>query len=139
LYLISVAVVDIFAAEVFGPPQATRLRADELAKEAHVALSVMWTLVGVALTGAGLVFKRLALRVAGLAVLALATAKVFIIDLASLDIAYRVVTLLVLGVLLIAIAWIWTHLRPPPTAPDADLPDGDDSQAAPHQDAHVSA
>jgi uncharacterized membrane protein len=68
--------------------------------------------VGVLLTGAGLILKRAALRAAGLAVLGLATMKVFIFDLASLDIAYRVVTLLVLGVLLIAIAWIWTRLKP---------------------------
>ena len=135
LYLLSVATVDVFAAEVYGPPRATGLRVAELGKEAHVALSVMWTVVGVALTGAGLVFKRVALRVAGLAVLALATAKVFIIDLASLDIAYRVITLLVLGVLLIAIAWIWTRLRPQVIGPTTD----DEGAVPASQDAHVNA
>jgi uncharacterized membrane protein len=108
LYLLSVGIVDVFAAEAFGRPD----RVQDLAKEAHVALSVTWAVVGVLLTGAGLILRRAPLRAAGLAVLALATMKVFIFDLASLDIAYRVVTLLVLGVLLIAIAWVWTRMKP---------------------------
>jgi uncharacterized membrane protein len=110
-----------------------------LAKEAHVALSVLWSVVGVLVTGAGLVLRRAPLRAAGLAVLALATGKVFIIDLSSLDIAYRVITLIVLGVLLIASAWAWTRLRP--TAPSGEAahePDaGDGDQRA--RDAHGHA
>jgi uncharacterized membrane protein len=112
LYLISVGVVDIFAAEAFGPPSATLQRSDALAKQAHVALSILWAAVGLAVTAAGLVLKVSALRMAGLAVLGLATAKVFLFDLASLDIAYRVITLLVLGVLLVAAAWVWMRLNP---------------------------
>jgi uncharacterized membrane protein len=112
LYLISIGVVDVFAGEAFGPPQASWARVDELAKQAHVALSVTWTAVGVLVTAAGLLLRRAQLRVAGLAVLALASAKVFVFDLASLDVAYRVVTLIVLGILLIAIALAWTRLKP---------------------------
>jgi uncharacterized membrane protein len=47
-------------------------------------------------------------------VLGLATAKVFLFDLSSLDIAYRVITLIVLGVFLIASALAWTRLKPVP-------------------------
>jgi len=115
LYLLSVGVVDVFAGEAFGSPRSAPARVAELAKEAQVALSVLWTVVGVAVMAAGLVLKRSALRVAGLAVLALATAKVFMFDLAALDIAYRVITLMVLGVLLIASALAWTRLKPPTT------------------------
>jgi hypothetical protein len=122
LYLLSVGIVDNFAGEAFGHPRAPIGRVQELAKEAHVALSVTWAVVGVLLTGAGLILKRAPLRAAGLAVLALATVKVFVVDLASLDIAYRVVTLFVLGVLLITIALVWTRLKPASpaavTAPD---------------------
>jgi hypothetical protein len=118
LYLISIGVVDIFAAEAFGPPQANLHRSGALAKEAHVALSILWSIVGLAVTAAGLVLKRSALRLAGLAVLGLATAKVFLFDLASLDIAYRVVTLLVLGVLLVAAAWVWMRLNPSHSTPE---------------------
>ena len=112
LYLLSVGIVDIFAADAHGLPWRAQDQLDQLAKEAHVALSVLWSVVGVMVTAAGLVLRRSALRIAGLAVLALATGKVFIIDLASLDIAYRVITLIVLGVLLIASAWAWTRLQP---------------------------
>ena len=114
LYLISIGVVDIFAGEAFGPPRASALRSEELTKEAHVALSVIWAAVGVLVTAAGLILKRAPLRMAGLAVLGLATAKVFLFDLSSLDIAYRVITLIVLGVLLIASALAWTRLKPVP-------------------------
>lgn len=114
LYLVSIGVVDIFAGEAFGPPRASALRSEELTKEAHVALSVVWAAVGVLVTAAGLILKRARLRMAGLAVLGLATAKVFLFDLSSLDIAYRVITLIVLGVLLIASALAWTRLKPMP-------------------------
>ena len=77
-----------------------------------MALSITWAAVGVLVTAAGLLLKRAELRTAGLAVLALASAKVFVFDLASLDIAYRVITLIVLGVLLIASALAWTRLKP---------------------------
>jgi hypothetical protein len=131
LYLLSVGVVDVFAGDAYGPPRASRSRVDTLAKEAQVALSVIWTVVGVVVTGVGLILKRSALRVAGLAVLALATAKVFTFDLASLDIAYRVITLIVLGVLLIISAWVWNRLKPA-------SPSGDDGTAEPQvHDAHA--
>lgn len=112
LYLLSIAVVDVFAAEAHGLSWRAREQVDALAKEAHVALSILWSVTGVLVTGAGLVLRNAALRVAGLAVLALAAAKVFLFDLSSLDIAYRVITLIVLGVLLMASAWAWNRLRP---------------------------
>ena len=59
---------------------------------------------------------RANLRLAGLVVLGLATAKVFLVDLASLDVTYRVITLIVLGLLLVASAYAWTRLRPTFTA-----------------------
>ena len=112
LYLLSVGVVDVFAIEASGVSSGDVARVDELAKEAQVALSVLWTFVGVVVLGIGLVMGRANLRLAGLVVLGLATAKVFLVDLASLDVAYRVITLIVLGLLLVASAYAWTRLRP---------------------------
>ncbi|MFV2064942.1 MAG: DUF2339 domain-containing protein, partial [Chloroflexota bacterium] len=126
LYLVSVGIVDLFAAQAYGLPRAELARASDLAKEAQVALSVLWTVVGVAIIGVGLVFKQSVLRVGGLAVLALATVKVLLIDLASLDVAYRVTTLLVLGLLLVISAYVWTRLKPPPPA--------DPGSSSPNQD-----
>ena len=94
-----------------------------------MALSVIWTVVGVIVIAIGLLLRRSALRIAGLAVLALATAKVFLVDLASLDVAYRVVTLLVLGVLLVVSAYAWTRMKPTPPVlepePDPSAAPGD--------------
>jgi uncharacterized membrane protein len=58
------------------------------------------------------------LRLAGLGVLALATVKVFVIDLSSLDVAYRVIVLIVLGLLLVISAYAWTR-RVKPTVDGA--------------------
>ena len=124
MYLLSIGVVDLFAGEAYGPPVVSLQRSSALAKEAHVALSILWSIVGLAVTAVGLVLGRSALRLAGLAVLGLATAKVFLFDLASLDIAYRVITLLVLGTLLVAAAWVWTRLNPSPTEPESTISGG---------------
>ena len=108
LYLLSVGVVDVFAGQVGGPPPVSDDRLDVLAKEAQTALSVVWTVVGFGI-GGRLLLRRSELRLAGLAVLALATVKVFIVDLSSLDVAYRVVVLIVLGLLLVVSAYAWTR------------------------------
>ena len=50
------------------------------------------------------------IRRAGLALLGLATAKVFIVDLAALDVAYRVLSLVGLGVLLLVSALVYARL-----------------------------
>jgi hypothetical protein len=118
LYLLSIGTVDVFAGEAYGVAYGSWVRIDELAKEAHVALSVLWTAVGVVVLGLGLLRRRAELRVAGLVVLAMATVKVFLFDLSSLDVAYRVITLLFLGLLLVASAYAWSRMRPSPTSRD---------------------
>ncbi len=112
LYLLSVGVVAVFAGEAhaLGLRQGDRL--DELVKAAQVAVSILWTTVGVVVLGLGLVLRRASLRIAGLAVLGLATVKVFLVDLSSLDVAYRVITLIVLGLLLIVSAYAWGRMKP---------------------------
>lgn len=112
LYLLSVGTVDIFAGEAYGLGYRDWDRIDELAKEAQVALSILWTAVGVFVLGLGLLLRRANLRIAGLVVLALSTVKVFLFDLSALDVAYRVITLLVLGLLLIASAYAWNRMKP---------------------------
>ena len=107
VYLLSVAAVDVFATQVGGP-----VAVEELQKQGQVALSVLWTVVGVAAFVAGLWSRRLELRQGGLALLALATAKVFLVDLSALDVAYRVISLVALGLLLLASAWLWQRLKP---------------------------
>jgi uncharacterized membrane protein len=103
-----VGVVDLFARRVGGG-----VPVEELAKQAQVAMSVCWTAIGVVLLGLGLARHRAMLRHAGFALLAAATAKVVLIDMASLDVAYRAVVLFGLGLLLLAGAWLFTRFRGP--------------------------
>ena len=108
LYGVSVAVVDVFARQSGGA-----VAVEELAKQAQVALSVTWTAIGAVLLALGLGRHRPMLRHAGFALLALATAKVVVIDLAAMDVAYRALVLFGLGLLLLASAWLFTRFRGP--------------------------
>jgi len=105
---VSIGVVDIFQRMAGGS-----IAVEELAKQAQVALSVTWTLIGTVLLVVGLVRRHPMLRHAGLVLLGLATAKVFVIDLAAMDVAYRALVLAGLGVLLLASAFLFTHYRGP--------------------------
>jgi uncharacterized membrane protein len=60
----------------------------------------------------GLRRRAAELRLGGLGLLGIATIKVFLFDLAALEIAYRVISLIALGLLLLASAWIWQRLQP---------------------------
>ena len=108
VYLLSVAAVDAFATRVGGA-----VATEELQKQGQVALSVIWAISGVVAFVAGLRFRRLETRLAGLALLALATAKVFLFDLSALDVAYRVVSLIALGLILLVSAGLWQRMQPP--------------------------
>jgi hypothetical protein len=108
IYLVSVAVVDAFQRMTGGS-----VAVEELAKQAQVALSVAWTAIGAAALVAGLTGHRPMLRHAGFGLLGLATVKVFVIDLAALDVAYRALVLGGLGALLLLSAYLFTHFRGP--------------------------
>jgi uncharacterized membrane protein len=107
VYLLSVAVVDQFQLQVASRPL------EELQKEAQVGLSALWSIVGAAAFATGLVARRPPIRLFGLALLGLATAKVFLVDLAALDVAYRVLSLVALGVLLLVSAAVYARMQRP--------------------------
>ena len=107
VYLASVLLVDFFQGRVGG---ATAL--EELQKQAQVAVSILWALIGMAVFLAGLIGWRQGVREAGLGLLAVATGKVFLFDLSYLDVAYRVLSLIGLGLLLLAGAYAYQSLRP---------------------------
>ena len=113
VYLLSVAVVDAIGTQVGGQVQT-----EELRTQGQVALSVLWAVLGAVAFVAGLRFRIDDLRRGGLALLGLATVKVFLFDLAALDVAYRVISLIALGLLLLASAWLWQRFQPrPPDVP----------------------
>lgn len=115
VYLLSVGLVDLFQREIAGRPL------EDLQKEAQVGLSILWSVLGLIGFAVGLRLHRPTLRLSGLALLGLATVKVFLVDLAALDVAYRVLSLVGLGVLLLvgAAAYARTQHPHPPVTPKA--------------------
>ena len=126
VYLLSVAVVDAIALQVGGA-----VSVEELRTQAQVAVSVLWAVLGLGTFVAGIRLRIDDLRRGGLALLALATAKVFLFDLSALDVAYRVISLFVLGLLLLASAWLWQRSQPRPTRPASGEPAPEESEATP--------
>lgn len=106
VYTMSIAAVGIVATQVGGA-----IGTEELRTQGQVTLSVLWAVLGLLAFVAGLRLAAADLRHAGLALLALATAKVFLFDLSALDVAYRVISLIALGLLLLASAWVWQRLQ----------------------------
>jgi uncharacterized membrane protein len=117
-YMASVGVVDVFQLQVGGA-----VALEELAIQAQVAMSVCWTVIGVASLAWGLAKRRALARHVGLGLLGIATLKVFVVDLASMDVAYRAVVLAGLGVLLMLAAGLFTRLRGP-RPDDGGMPKG---------------
>jgi hypothetical protein len=107
VYLLSVGVVDHFQVQVAARPL------EELQKEAQVGLSALWSVLGAAGFAAGLLARQPPVRLFGLGLLGLATAKVFLVDLAALDVVYRVLSLVALGVLLLISAAVYARMQHP--------------------------
>jgi hypothetical protein len=107
VYLASALLVDFFQSRVGGTTAV-----EELQKQAQVSVSILWGVIGMAVFLVGVLGWRQIVREAGLALLALATVKVFLFDLSYLDVAYRVISLMGLGLLLLAGAYVYQSLRP---------------------------
>jgi uncharacterized membrane protein len=77
----------------------------------QVGLSVLWTLYAAAALAWGFVRSRPGLRYAALALLGLVIAKVFLIDLSSVQTVYRIVSFLILGVVLLGVSLLYQKAR----------------------------
>lgn len=107
VYLLSVGVVDHFQGQV-----DTGATLGSLQKQGQVALSILWAVLGGAAFVTGVMRWRAGLRLGGLALLGLATTKVFLYDLASLDATYKVPSFIGLGILLLASSYVYQRLKP---------------------------
>jgi uncharacterized membrane protein len=102
VYLASGLVVDLAGAQSHHSTQTSQL-----------ALSAFWGALGFAAIVAGLIRRKRALRLGGLAVLTLAVGKVFLVDLAHLESIWRVASFLAIGLLLLAGAFAYQRARLP--------------------------
>ncbi len=74
-------------------------------------LTVGWGIEGAVLLLAGFALRERSLRLSGLALLLSCAAKLFAYDLRALEIVYRILSFLVLGLLLLGASWIYTRYR----------------------------
>ena len=100
----------------------------ELSKQ--LSLSVVWALYGAGLLLVGRVRRSRLLRLMALALLGLTTLKVFLLDLSALDRAYRIISFIVLGAILLAVSYLYQKSQQRAAAEAAAAPTPDTSEAA---------
>ena len=72
--------------------------------------SIAWLAFGVALLGIGLVFNSQRARLASAVVIALTILKAFLIDMSTLSGVYRALSFMCLGLVLVAIGWLYQRI-----------------------------
>ena len=89
--------------------------------------SIAWLAFGVALLGIGIFFNSQRARLASAVVIALTILKAFLIDMSTLTGVYRALSFMCLGLVLVAIGWLYQRIlfrrQRPPAAPVAQ-PEG---------------
>jgi len=83
--------------------------------------SIAWLAFGVALLGIGIVFNSQRARLASAVVIALTILKAFLIDMSTLTGVYRALSFMCLGLVLVAIGWLYQRIlfrrQAPPAVP----------------------
>ena len=86
--------------DLFGGPKGF----DDLANEAQFGLSAIWTIYASALFGAGMMRHQALLRWLGIVLFGCTIFKVFVVDMAALNVMYRILSFFVLGIVLVAVS-----------------------------------
>ncbi|MCY4654324.1 MAG: DUF2339 domain-containing protein, partial [Dehalococcoidia bacterium] len=73
----------------------------------HLSLTVLWAVYSIGVIGAGIAARSRWVRLAGIGLLAIPVAKLFVFDVFLLDMEYRVAAFLTLGVLLLAMGLVY--------------------------------
>ncbi len=73
----------------------------------HLSLTVLWAVYAMGVIGAGIAARSRWVRLAGMGLLAIPVAKLFVFDVFLLDMEYRVAAFLTLGILLLAMGLVY--------------------------------
>jgi uncharacterized membrane protein len=87
----------------------------------QLSLSVIWTVYGGALLTVGIWRRNTMLRIMALVLLSVTIVKVFLIDLSSLDKIYRTISFIVLGLILVAVSYLYQRYRQRTSGPEAEI------------------
>jgi uncharacterized membrane protein len=74
-------------------------------------LTMAWGAEAIALLAAGFALRDRVLRLSGLALFLVCTLKLFFWDLRNLETLPRIMSFIVLGLLLVAVSWVYTRFR----------------------------
>lgn len=77
----------------------------------QLSLSVIWTVYSGVLLTIGILKRQVLLRVMALILLGLTILKVFFVDLSALDKIYRIISFTVLGIILLAVSFLYQRFR----------------------------
>lgn len=80
---------------------------DTYINSTHLALTILWAVYAMGVIGAGIAVRSRWTRLAGIGLLAIPVAKLFVFDVFLLDMEYRVAAFLTLGVLLLAMGLVY--------------------------------
>ena len=92
---------------VSGVVPDTVAAARQLRWGGQLALSVLWSVFAGLMTAAGFRLTLRAWRVAGLVLFGITLVKVVFLDISELRQFYRILALLALGLVLLAVAWVY--------------------------------
>jgi len=74
-----------------------------------VPLTVVWSMMAFLVLGAGFILRDRTYRLCGLGILAVTLARVFLVDVWQLETLFRIVSFLVLGVVLLALGFLYNR------------------------------
>lgn len=102
--------------------QGLFLNRGTLSDAEQYAYSVAWLAFGIVLLGAGLLMPSQRARLASAVIIGITILKVFLLDMANLTGAYRAFSFIGLGLVLVAIGWLYQRIlfkrtRPVPASP----------------------
>ncbi len=109
LYLASTLIVTPF--QPGETVVTTDLASLDVRQQGQMLLSIFWAITGLAFLAYGLIRDRELLRLGGFGLLVVALVKVFTYDLSTLDSIYRVLSLVVLGLLLLISAYTYQRMK----------------------------
>jgi uncharacterized membrane protein len=91
--------------------KASRDKIEKLENKSSISLSIFWIIYSIILLAVGIVGKYKGVRIGGLALLLLAILKLFFVDLWNLGTLYRIISSISLGVVLLAISFVYQKYK----------------------------